>query len=242
MRVGLVAMAIAALCVSASARAATIVQYDNELTSRGFDGFNPQLGQLNRVTLDIALNKSRVWQIDAPISASSTKTVDWVVDGRWSLSSPYLGQTDPISISLVGGGQSMVTLDKTFADRAYGYFTTDATGGATLTLDPFRFVGTRTFFNGYDTGYNDTAGADTTITGVGTSHLFHLAGACYVAPTGPLALSDDECGNARYTLTFDYTPGSVPEPATWALMLSGFGVVGIAMRRRKGKVRNVALT
>lgn len=29
------------------------------------------------------------------------------------------------------------------------------------------------------------------------------------------------------------TPGAVPEPATWAMMLGGFGVVGFAMRRRR---------
>ncbi|WP_254620996.1 PEPxxWA-CTERM sorting domain-containing protein [Sphingomonas sp. CL5.1] len=31
--------------------------------------------------------------------------------------------------------------------------------------------------------------------------------------------------------------GSVPEPATWAMMIAGFGVVGAAMRRRKVRVR-----
>ena len=34
------------------------------------------------------------------------------------------------------------------------------------------------------------------------------------------------------------TPPAVPEPATWALMLAGFGSVGYAMRRR----RNVAIS
>ena len=29
-------------------------------------------------------------------------------------------------------------------------------------------------------------------------------------------------------------PGAVPEPATWAMMLAGFGLVGGAMRRRRG--------
>jgi len=28
-------------------------------------------------------------------------------------------------------------------------------------------------------------------------------------------------------------PGAVPEPASWALMIAGFGLVGIAMRRRQ---------
>lgn len=38
---------------------------------------------------------------------------------------------------------------------------------------------------------------------------------------------------ATYTLTYTYTPlgEAVPEPATWALMLLGFGAIGLAMRR-----------
>jgi hypothetical protein len=36
--------------------------------------------------------------------------------------------------------------------------------------------------------------------------------------------------------------GAVPEPATWAMMLTGFGGIGFAMRRRKSKVKtNLAL-
>jgi hypothetical protein len=35
-------------------------------------------------------------------------------------------------------------------------------------------------------------------------------------------------------------PGDVPEPATWAMMLSGFGLIGSAMRRRRAR-RWVAL-
>ena len=31
-------------------------------------------------------------------------------------------------------------------------------------------------------------------------------------------------------------PGAVPEPASWALMIAGFGLVGSAMRRRKPSV------
>lgn len=36
------------------------------------------------------------------------------------------------------------------------------------------------------------------------------------------------------TITVEYEPSAVvPEPATWAMMISGFGMVGGAMRRRK---------
>lgn len=33
-----------------------------------------------------------------------------------------------------------------------------------------------------------------------------------------------------------YTPGVVPEPATWAMMIAGFGMTGAAIRRRKARI------
>lgn len=33
------------------------------------------------------------------------------------------------------------------------------------------------------------------------------------------------------------TPGAVPEPGTWALLVTGFGLVGFALRRRPGLAR-----
>jgi hypothetical protein len=40
-------------------------------------------------------------------------------------------------------------------------------------------------------------------------------------------------------LTFSYTAGAVPEPASWAMMVGGFGLLGGALRRRA--VRSGAL-
>jgi hypothetical protein len=37
----------------------------------------------------------------------------------------------------------------------------------------------------------------------------------------------------------DITINGVPEPATWAMMLLGFGAIGFAMRRRKSAVSNL---
>lgn len=43
--------------------------------------------------------------------------------------------------------------------------------------------------------------------------------------------------NADYNGGFSYNVAAVPEPATWAMMIGGFGMVGAAMRRRKAQVR-----
>ena len=40
-------------------------------------------------------------------------------------------------------------------------------------------------------------------------------------------------GNSTLTISRAVTVAAVPEPATWAMMLLGFGGIGVAMRRRR---------
>ncbi len=42
-------------------------------------------------------------------------------------------------------------------------------------------------------------------------------------------------GDGRLTLT-SASAAAVPEPATWAMMIFGFGIIGYATRRRRGAV------
>ena len=62
---------------------------------------------------------------------------------------------------------------------------------------------------------------------------------------GGIAKSIDFGGGANFVAYDDVTFGSataggVPEPATWAMMLLGFGVIGGAMRHRRRTVRDMA--
>jgi hypothetical protein len=49
------------------------------------------------------------------------------------------------------------------------------------------------------------------------------------------SVNPDGVWNGTLTITYEPTsiPGGVPEPATWGLMIAGFGLVGMAARRRK---------
>jgi hypothetical protein len=66
------------------------------------------------------------------------------------------------------------------------------------------------------------------------------AGAGAQGFTGPLGagtysvwIQEANVGTAHYA--FDFILGAVPEPSSWAMMLSGFGLIGWSLRRRAQK-------
>ena len=50
---------------------------------------------------------------------------------------------------------------------------------------------------------------------------------------GTLTLADPQGWSNAVLYT---PPGVVPEPATWAMMIAGFGLTGAAIRRRKTRI------
>lgn len=104
--------------------------------------------------------------------------------------------------------------------------------------------------NGYQTISVDISGitevAIGTLTEVSTFGAFAAAQGSYHFSSGftgsSLSLNyaaDDVPGGDYFTINtgssvFHYDlAGDVPEPTTWAMMLTGFGAVGVAMRRRQ---------
>ncbi len=68
-----------------------------------------------------------------------------------------------------------------------------------------------------------------------TSATVALAAGIYtLAFTAHTASGDNSALIDRVSI--DAAPDAVPEPATWALMLSGFGVIGATMRRRTAQI------
>lgn len=224
--------AAAAACLTNAAWAATIIQVDSEQGAlRGFDGFDPTQGTLNKVTLTVDLTKTRAWVVSAPSGGITSASIDWAIDGKWLFRSDNDALGRPL-VSLTGTGRSDVMLDRAFDDVSFGYFEVTATGSARYDFDPAEFVGRRTTFDGFDLGYLIDSG-DTRFSGVPLGgEINQLSEGCGVLGSEPLRLPESLCGAANYTLTYDYTP-AVPEPATWAMMLTGFVVTGAALRRRR---------
>lgn len=57
--------------------------------------------------------------------------------------------------------------------------------------------------------------------------------------TGGVILPGDEADasvSGMVTIVYDYTAAAVPEASTWAMMLAGFGLIGMGLRRRPVRV------
>ncbi len=141
-----------------------------------------------------------------------------------------------------------------------GFFGGTLNGSGTLTTDNVTFVNA---LNGYSaqtiTGITGTFNGSA-ITGLasvtGSNNLFYLSGPFFVDGNGlgfttasgvsaNLFVTNDTAyrvntqgaGLLTGLVTARVSPvaitAAVPEPATWAMMLIGFGGIGVAMRRRK---------
>lgn len=146
--------------------------------------------------------------------------------------------------SLVPGGGSNSNL--AFHDKAVFYvdsadagqwafrFGVDFGWGGTLLLDG-QELQTKTGDLWWGGDYGNTsqllAGAATLTAGKHTIDLYGFEGCCD-GGTGGQFLKPGANAYADFT-TNSNGPGAVPEPAAWALMITGFGAAGAMLRRRR---------
>ncbi|WP_240047647.1 PEPxxWA-CTERM sorting domain-containing protein [Sphingomonas panacisoli] len=137
-----------------------------------------------------------------PISASGTFTV------TGSTITGISGQYNGATIDQLYAPGTVVDsvndkIDNVFSSTA-PYLTGNGVG--------FGIVGNNLLYNLYSTGANSYA--------------------LYIATYPSTGSTAGSTNNTVSTFTVSRATGAVPEPATWAMMLVGFGAVGGALRRR----------
>jgi hypothetical protein len=104
----------------------------------------------------------------------------------------------------------------------YIFDLTSSTLNSTITLEKVLSTG-GTIVVDQVTGSTRHLELDSSTLNAGDTYRFTYS---YTTPDGGGTVS----GNASFY------PGSVPEPATWAMMLIGFGGIGMTMRRRRSSM------
>ncbi len=171
----------------------------------------------------------------ATASVASAETFDWsytgthgyVVTASGTLTATALGG-GAYAVTSISGTRNGVSIDgiSAYAGNDNQVFSTDPhldyPGLAFLVGDPDAF-------NIYFDLTDGVAGTN------GDPYACGFAGYCEIGP-GVAGTSGLDGPDPIHSIDFTLTLTSVPEPATWALMLLGFGGMGAALRRRRGPV------
>ena len=218
-----------ALATSASAASLTVSAADDlyNTTVGGFEG-----------TFPIAVNVTGASALTFSVTGS-------VVLNEYSGNTPNDpdGVGSAPSTSYNSGGNGLAGLTAPNAGFLTGAFVSGSLGTTPAPLD---FTVTGTGFASLSPLLQQAffIGDGLTGDGTGTTQTFYV-------PTGATTLYlgiSDACGYngapscyydnyGIFSVTVNGAPGAVPEPASWALMLTGFGLVGWTLRQRSTKVR-----
>ncbi len=166
---------------------------------------------------------------------SATSQEHWDGSGQWATANSVdLVKSGDYSLTCASAAGSCVDLSGTSA----GFMTTTLNLAAGTYLLSFDYTGNQLGSQYPTANFQVTAGSlDTTIGPLAsTSAIFTTyAGLFSVGSTGPVALTFRQLAGGdpfRGSIIDNVAISAVPEPAAWAMMLTGFSVIGMTLRRR----------
>lgn len=206
MRVIMKAAALAAMGLCAGqAEAATIVQnvsYNSYSGGHYAAQFDPNLGTLTEVDLSATLTLALQFSVSDISPGAGPVLVTEYASGGLSVGTLFVG-SNSFSGSTSCRPNGLCFTMVSMSDA-------DSQTGGDLSL----FIGHGTVGT-YASGRLESYTVDPT-----------------TASAGPAYAAQGNSFGGAGTLTYVFEPRDVPEPATWAMMIAGFGLVGAAARRR----------
>ncbi len=127
-------------------------------------------------------------------------------------------------VALSAGGAKLITFDKAVKDPYLALMSWNS--NTVLFSAPFELISNGRGYWG--TGTPVINGTSTGFTGSGEVHAIIRFNGTFTA----IGFTDTSENWHGFTVGVEDVANPVPEPATWALMIAGFGLVGVAMRRR----------
>ena len=161
-----------------------------------------------------------------------TPSPDAGSDGDGDINLSYAGpgaRSSALAFDVTAAGNFTATFD------FYNVFDPAAAGGsASFNFDGdfVTFTGGNISGGGISTPVSGPSGASIQIDRLGLPTGWHT-----LSISGTLTEGPDGNAYARIGGQLTLTGAEVPEPATWALFILGFGAIGHTMRRRSSKVR-----
>ncbi len=129
---------------------------------------------------------------------------------------PFSNPANTPYLSVLGGGSATITFDKLMKSISFDWGSIDTYNTLTITLAD----GTMHNIIGNPGGGNQTSSSNN--------------GRYYAVWDGANAIKSVTFASSSNSFEVDALSGSaVPEPATWAMMITGFGLAGAAIRRRR---------
>lgn len=155
------------------------------------------------------------------VQSRVVRTEAGTLDFYWRIVTDATSELDLFSLSVEAWAPGPVDTD----------YRTDGLGD----VGPFRFINNSDICCAFDANWyfdpNMTPGQESLFFFARTdARAFALTSEWYVGVTG-----QDPSGGPIYAAFDDaptFAPAAIPEPATWALLIAGFGLVGVAARRR----------
>ncbi|WP_294392214.1 PEPxxWA-CTERM sorting domain-containing protein [uncultured Sphingomonas sp.] len=214
--------------VSGLAMAAVVVPGDNGVTPDDFATISGTQGELLRSTSFTGVTGTFSATMRSAVYRNTFGTLDFYYQ-----------------VSRLGAGTGGDDLIKTLTASNFGGFSTDVYRSASDPDGAGQFL--------------ETSGTVRPLTTVGRTPDGKVVTVSFALP-GQAGIGDNDTTSTYIFRTdatrFDtgfwslqdgssisgtaFAPGAVPEPASWAMMIGGFGMIGAAMRRRQKLVAHVA--